>query len=467
MAFAPAVGRRATSFVLLLVAGILAGGPGAGPARAADGTPLPGPVQAGAPPRPAPEVREPPLPPPEPPPLAFPEEGVIERPDGTIVFFYRTNFVNPAELKTSLTKLVEVPGVKLTEFPQQNILLIEGTPEAVSIALDAAAYFDVAMPQVFIEAKVIEITYDSNFEFGLDYLWSREQTGPNTLFRGAEAILNPTSFIASTLPGGLPFQGTSLLFGFVGQKAEQFGLLDVTLQALQMDGKAEVLSKPSIICTQGKEAKVVTSEDRFIAQFQGADLTQVRYQAGTLTTGVSLIVTAIHIGENFVTLDIAPEVKGVQGLSATGAATLRPVSTMRSAKTQVTMADGETLVIGGLYTNASIRSKAKTPLISDIPILGELFTRTQEAKAKTELIFMLTPRIVRRTADLKVIAPPAELERLEAKEECWRPAGPSLRCPTEYCPPSGAAAPARRPAGGAPAPLPPPVVTNPGTPPAR
>jgi type II secretory pathway component GspD/PulD (secretin) len=362
---------------------------------------------------------------------------VIEREDGTIVYFYRTNFITATELKASLEALVKIPSVAYKTLNgkdlQQNVLLIEGEVDAVAMAVETAAYFDVSAPQVFIEAKVIEITYESNFEFGLDYLMSRDQTGPNTLFRGAQSILNPSSFIQSTLPGGLPFQGTSLLFGFVGKQAEKFGLLDVTLQALQLEGKAEVLSKPSIICTQGLPAEVKTSESRWILQFQRADRNNENYIGSALNTGVTLTVTAKHIGESFVTMEVFPQVEGAQGITSSVGGTLQPIQTKRSAKTTVTMADGETLVIGGLYTNSSLKEKAKTPLLSDIPLLGELFTRTREAKVKTELVFLLTPTIVRKTSDLKVITPPAELERLEGAEE-----GSTPRAPRAFCPPTAA-----------------------------
>lgn len=355
------------------------------------------------------------------PPLAFPDEGVITKDDGTVVYFYRTNFVPPAQLKNALEKLVQVPGVAFREFPEQNTLLIEGDEDAVALALDTASYFDVSAPQVFIEAKVIEITYDSNFEFGLGYLWSREQTGPNTLFRGAEGVLNPQSFLASTLPGGLPFQGTSVLFGFAGKNAEKYGLADLTLQALQIDGKAEILSKPSIIATQGIAATVTTSESRQISAFLRADQNNSFYQAANIDTGVKLDVMVSHVGESFVTLEVIPEVKGFQSTSAAIGGSLKPVTTTRSAKTTVTMGDGETLVIGGLYTNATVEDKGRTPLLSEIPLLGHLFTRTRNAEVKTEVVFMLTPVIVQKTSDLRVITPPAELERLEGLDEGGSP----------------------------------------------
>mgnify|MGYP001827877653 CR=1 FL=1 len=432
----------------------------------------PAPKQPAAPPKapaPVPKAPEPaPEPEPAPPPYEFLDEGLIEKEDGTVVYFYRTNFVKPKDLLSSLTKLLPVPGVSYKEFGQQNILIIEGEAEDVDLALEAAAYFDVSAPQVFIEAKVIEITYDSNFEFGLDYLWSRDAVGPNTLFRGAEGVLNPTSWLGSQIPGGLPFQGTSLLFGFVGTKAEEYGLLDVTLQALQMDGKAEVLSKPSVITAENVEAIVSTTEDRQIIQLQNADRNNERYSVAPLVTGVTMKVKPLHIGESFVTLNIAPEVRGVQGSSTRSLATLRPILTTRKVTTTVTMADGETLVIGGLYTHSTVNSKAKTPLLSDIPLLGCLFTRSQEAKAKTELVFMLKPTIVRKgAAGLKIVTPPAELVRLEDEGDCFRPAGPSLGCPEECKEQAKKPAPPPPPPPCGWTPVPPPVTSSPSYPKAK
>ena len=324
--------------------------------------------------------------------------------------------MKPNELLDSLTKLLPVPGVAYKEFGRQNILIIEGEAEDVDLALEAAAYFDVSTPQVFIEAKVIEITYDSNFEFGLEYLWSRDQVGPNTLFRGAEGTLNPTSFLGSQLPGGLPFQGTSLLFGFVGQKAEEYGLLDVTLQALQMDGKAEVLSKPSIITARehrGHRHHDGGPPDHPAAERRPEQPALRRSRRSS--TGVTLKVKpTAHRRELRHARDRPRGARRRRAPRSRAPRPCRPIMTTRKVQTTVTMADGETLVIGGLYTHSTVNSKAKTPLLSDIPLLGSLFTRSQEAKAKTELVFMLKPTIVRKgAAGLKIVTPPAELERLE------------------------------------------------------
>ncbi len=370
---------------------------------------------------------------PELPPMTFPGEGKIEKPDGTNLYFYRTNFVKPLDLVTTVTNLLQLPGVKLKDFPRQNQVLVEGTPEAIEMALEAFAYFDIPEPQVFVEAKIIEVTYESNFEFGLSSILDRDKEGPNTFFRGETVNLNPPSFFQSQQPGNLPFQGASLAFGFVGKAAEEFGAFDLTLQALQRDGTAEVLSKPSIIATEGQEATVQTAQKTPVIglvsaasvspnPFQPDGGTQLQLSTSYVDTKIGLKVKPLHIGDGYVQLDVDPTVSGVTGFSVGAGGTSAPIISDRSAHTRVTMADGDTLVIGGLYTNSTVSDKAKVPLLGDIPGLGKLFTRTKDQKVKTELVFFITPHILRKNADYKVIAPPGEAERLR---EC----GPPLAAP--------------------------------------
>ncbi|MDJ0523292.1 MAG: hypothetical protein QNJ90_14575 [Planctomycetota bacterium] len=368
--------------------------------------------------KPNPKVPAQPKPPPKPA-LTFVNEGLIERADGTVVYFYRTNFAEPNDIIAAVKSMgfEKLPGLKRLQAlaKNKNQVLIEGEPDAVGMVLDVIAYFDVSQPQVFIEAKVIEVTYDSNFEFGLDYLWDRSTNGPNTFFRGAGATLNPPSFLRSGFAPRFPFQGSDVAFGFAGKNQARFGDLSINYQALQINGKAEILSRPSIIATQGVKATVSTDETIPIVALNFANRNDEQFRASNVKTGVKLEVTPKHVGDRYVTLQVIPRVQGADALAATRTGgTFAPIQTVREANTQVTLGDGETLVIGGLYTNRTSTEKAKTPFLSDIPLLGDLFTRTRETKQKTELIFILTPHIVRKTTDLKIVVPPKELERLEA-----------------------------------------------------
>jgi type II secretory pathway component GspD/PulD (secretin) len=241
--------------------------------------------------------------------------------------------------------------------------------------------------------------------------------GPDSFFRGGSANLNPPSFFQSQLPGNLPFQGIGLSFGFVGSDAEKHGALDLTLQAMQRNGQAEILSRPSIVATQGVKASVSTGQEIPTFAITNANSnpggTTLVLTPSSAQTKIGLDMTATHIGDSFVTLQVDPTVDGVIGFSTSQAGASAPIISRRKASTTVTMADGDTLVIGGLITKSTVSDKAKIPLLGDIPLLGKLFTRTKDVETKTELTFWITPHILRKRADFKVIVPPGERERLE------------------------------------------------------
>src|SRR5436190_2283313 len=256
-------------------------------------------------------------------------EGRMHCPEGKEIYVYRPNFVPTAELVAAFGQngLLKIGCLQVRDMPRPSpdplhpmssgLLFLQGTTDEIETALDAIAYFDVPDPQVFVEAKIIEVTYDSNFEFGFSTIFDRNQSGPNTFFRGGTATLNPPSFFQSQLPGNLPFQGAGLSFGFVGAAAREFGFLDLTLQALQHDGTAEVLSKPSIVATEKIKAEVKTAQKTPILQINNAtgvsNVETLVLTTSYVDTKIGLAVTPNHIGDTFVTMLVEPTVATVTG----------------------------------------------------------------------------------------------------------------------------------------------------------
>ena len=429
--------------------------PAPGAVPPAPGAPPPAPPAAPTPP-PAQGANAAPPKAPEPPHMRF-DEGTIRKADGVTDYFYRTNFLRADELVKTVTTLLTITNhPKLTAVarapqpapqppgPSGNEVIIEGTPEEIETALSVFAYFDVPDPQVYVEAKIIEVTYDNNFEFGFSSSLDRD-SGPNTFFRGEKVTLNPPSFLQSQLPGNLPFQGAGMSFGFVGEALKKYGDFDLTLQALQRNGTAEILSRPSIVATEGIESSVMTEQKTPILSVRqsqsltppehvpagfsfvpaGAYGTQVNLTTDYVTTTIGLKVLPILIGDGFVKLHVMPQVSTVTGFSVGQGVTSAPIISDRKADTTITMADGETLVIGGLYTDTTLKDTAKIPFLGDIPCLGALFARVRDSKVKTELMFHITPHILRKKTDYKVIAPPGEKERLQ--ETCPAPGSPDAR----------------------------------------
>ena len=168
---------------------------------------------------------------------------------------------------------------------------------------------------------------------------------------------------------------------------------------------------------QGQRATLITGEETPIAELT------LRGTSETVTTrfketGIRLDFTPLHIGREFVKMRVRPEVSSITGFITTSGNTTvqNPVIAQRNAETVVTVRDGMTLVIGGLYAVSEIRDKDGIPILGDVPVLGFLFSRTRIDKVKSELSFFITPYILHTRLDRSVFVPPRERKRLREKK---------------------------------------------------
>ena len=133
---------------------------------------------------------------------------------------------------------------------------------------------------------------------------------------------------------------------------------------------------------------------------------------------VSLVLFLIlFIGREHVRMKVKPEVSQVTGFVTLEEGAQYPIISTRNAETTVTVRDGETLIVGGLMSTSTIESKTQVPLIGDIPLLGRLFSSTKTTDVKSELVFFITPRILRaRTGgEMRVIKPPELKKRTDGE----------------------------------------------------
>ncbi len=281
----------------------------------------------------------------------------------------------------------------------------------ISFALTLEA---VLPDQVMIEVKVVEIIESAGKEIGIRWGYDRERhrvksiaedyytetTGPkarrggggeSALWQGEFDLLHPNWD-----------RGVDLLFDRIRIGS---AILDARLQALIREGKAKILANPRIVTINGKKATIIAGRE---IPFQTTKLVSTRTVLTTefKTAGVKLTVTPTIQEEDFILLEVEPEVSGVvgyqdvvfgdtsEGPSRTFVASL-PVFSTRKASTQVLVKNGGTLVIGGLYQNNLVKDVEKVPLLGDIPLLGLLFRRTSDKVERTELVIFLTPRIIR------------------------------------------------------------------------
>lgn len=278
-----------------------------------------------------------------------------------------------------------VGNVKIVADAATNSLLVLTASKNIPAVREILEELDYQVPQVYIRVLIVEVTHDDILDLGVEFSVLDADTGAGGDFF--------TDFGIDAAAGG-----------FVFRLADQD--LGVVLRALQKAGKLDVLSRPHILTSDNHLANItVGNEVPFVTNTRftenGDTLNTVQYQ----DIGIILNVTPHINPDGLVTMDIEPEISAITGQTLPISETVdAAVFAKRSASTRVTLKDGQTIVIGGLMEDRLTETVSKVPLLGDIPLLGEVFKRTEKTKSKTELLIFLTPHVARRSEELNEIS---------------------------------------------------------------
>jgi general secretion pathway protein D len=329
--------------------------------------------------------------------------------------------------------------VRVIADKDTNSLLILATPADYDVIESAIRKLDVVPRQVLVEVMLAEVTLSDNFDFGVGwYFYGNNNTSGRLQGVGLPDV--PSGVVSPpTVPGVLQLVARNSVGDVRG-----------VLTALGRDGKAQVLAAPAVMVLDNQKAQIKVG-DRISVQTQ----TQTGVSTGSgvlnsfqyLETGILLAVTPRINSGGLVTLDVNQEVS-VPDPNSTSTANPNPTVNSRSAQTTVVVASGEAIVLGGLIREDNTRGTAGIPLLSKIPILGAAFGTQSIGRKRTELVLVITPRIVSDTAQAREVT-----EELRRKVPALEGMLPARR--TDPPPP---ATPAQPPV--APAPAPPPQTQN-------
>jgi type II secretory pathway component GspD/PulD (secretin) len=265
-----------------------------------------------------------------------------------------------------------VPGVRVAVDARTNALLITGTSAQHEEVVKVLGTLDVRIPQVVIQVHVVEIGTSYVKSLGLfGGQGVSSGAGPGTF--GTVAVDSANNRLTFTL------QSTTLFF--------------FQLQALVNEGKARVVTAPRVATLDGNKATIVLGQQVpiFTSTTVGGQLqTTVTYQA----VGVQLETTPRVNSDNVITLVLKPSVSSLGAPQSSGGQTAYIINT-RTAETQLSVQDGKTIVLGGLISRDERVTTIKVPVLGDIPILGEMFRNTNNTITESELIFLITPQIVK------------------------------------------------------------------------
>jgi general secretion pathway protein D len=276
-------------------------------------------------------------------------------------------------------------------FPDDitNSLVILATPEDYALILETLKKVDQVPRQVMIEVLIAEITLTDELKFGLE--WSLlAQADKGFINLSGSFIPTASSSTATGTSTSTPAPG----FTFLG--IDKTGLVRGYLQALSTQGKTNVLASPHIMAADNREAKIqIGKQVPIVTDVQSTAVTTqtVQYK----DTGVILKIKPTINDSGLVSMELSQEVSDFI-FQAIGTNTF-PVFTKREASTFLVAQDGQTIVVGGLISENKGQTRSGLPFLSKIPILGYLFGYTDDTFARTEIILLLTPKVVRNQTE--------------------------------------------------------------------
>ncbi len=307
---------------------------------------------------------------------------------------------------------------RITTVERTNSIIVYDTEGKIEQMEKALTELDVETLQIMITAKLVVVSSEKSRELGVDWALRSGSTAlsPGSItdangLSGGGVGATRTSMGAHSLP--------SRSLNAVGATADNpaptaitASLLDNNLQIaianIMSDAATEVLASPQVSTLDNTEAVVYMGDKISIRVIDdsGESSTQL------VEAGIKLTVTPHVSGDNRILLDLHPQ-NDSYGYDTQG----QVVISTQEAKTKVVVADGETVVIGGLTRNENTQSETGVPFLKDIPLLGNLFKYTRNQVEKRDLIIFVTPRIIRNyIGDVELSEPSMATPELVEKE---------------------------------------------------
>ena len=297
--------------------------------------------------------------------ISDPKELPLAEASGNLeVRALKVEYSDPKLIGEILAKHV-TKGGKVTVLEQRRMLIVEDTADGMRRIEALLREIDAQPQQIMIEAKILEITLDNNQNFGIDWSKIFSADGVNKF--------GTAGFATRNTPG--------LFFNLINRNIE------VYLNALSNKGLVHTLATPKLLTLENQEASTNIGDKlgyRLTTTINNITTESVQF----LETGVILRVTPSVDAAGHIVLKIRPEVSS--GSISGGI----PSKKTTEVSTQLVAEDGQAILIAGLIKNASGYRRIGVPVLGDIPVLGRVFSSSEQTGGSTETIVLITPRIV-------------------------------------------------------------------------
>ena len=254
-----------------------------------------------------------------------------------------------------------IPNIIAVKNDESNSMVIRGEADELADVQKIISIIDKKIPQILIEGKIVEVSQSGLEDIGV--IWGKEQ--------------GSFKFSIDKNTGG------------ISRSDDILG----TINMLIASGKANILANPKITALDGKEAEINIGSRIPYAVPAGTSSTATQWTVQYIDAGVNLKILPNVASDGTIVSTIKPEVSNISEWRTTTAGEF-PVISTRNASVTVRIRDGETLVIGGLINEFDRENISKIPVLSDVPVFGQLFQRKVSERSKSEVIFLITPHLM-------------------------------------------------------------------------
>jgi len=274
-----------------------------------------------------------------------------------------------------------------------NNIIAYQTQERLDELRRIVAQLDIPVRQVMIEARIVEANVDYDKSLGVN--WRGARVGDNNFVIGGAggdrvgAGTDPATALGTFVDLGATGATTGIGIGFITNNT----ILDLQLSAMEKTGNGEVVSQPKVVTSDKETAKILKGSEVPYQEASSSGATSTSFKEAAL----SLEVTPQITPDNRIIMEVKvnkDEPDFSQASSTGGVPSIRK----NEVNAKVLVTDGETIVIGGVFSNTQSKSVDKVPFLGDLPFVGRLFRRDLVQDRKSELLIFITPRIMNNQA---------------------------------------------------------------------
>lgn len=308
--------------------------------------------------------------------------------------FVRSFYLNSMDAKRAMNMIKTVVKTKDVYIDEKlNTLIMRDTPEAIQIAEKLIASQDMLEPEVMLEVEVMEINRKNLEAIGIKY--------PTQMSVGVQGKSSTTAGVVNTTPGRLTLAELKSFNSGLGV----FTITDpvLALNLLQQDTDTNLLANPQIRVKNREKAKIHVGDKIPVLTSVANSTGFVSQTVSYIEVGIKLDVEPTILLQNQVNIKVGLEVSNVTDQVKTDSGVLAYTIGSRNANTILQLKDGETQILAGLFRDDSQRISNKVPGLSNLPLIGKLFSDKNNDRRKNEIVLLITPRILHNIAPANAV----------------------------------------------------------------